>query len=89
MKPFITCKELVDFLGEYVEGALSAAQLAEFHRHLAVCPSCIHYVESYKTTRLLGKAAFCDASRPDEPAPADVPEDLIRAILAARKKPAN
>jgi anti-sigma factor RsiW len=89
MKPFITCKELVDFLGDYAEGELPAPTLAEFHRHLAVCPSCINYVESYKATRLLGKAALCDPKDPGQPAPADVPEDLIRAILAARKKPAN
>jgi len=89
MKPFITCKELFDFLGEYADGSLAPATLEEFHRHLAVCPSCVNYVESYKATRLLGKAALCDPHDPDQPAPAEVPEALIRAILAARKNPAN
>ena len=86
MKPFITCRELLDFLGDYVDAELPAAQLAEFHRHLAVCPSCVNYVETYKATRLLGRAACCD---PRDAPPADVPEPLIAAILAARRKPAK
>jgi anti-sigma factor RsiW len=89
MRPFITCKELVGFLGEYVDGELPPQQHEEFHRHLAVCPSCVNYVESYKTTRLLSKASLCDESDPTRPAPDDVPEPLIRAILEARKKAAN
>lgn len=89
MKPFITCKALVDFLGDYVDAKLPAPQRDEFHRHLAVCPSCVNYVESYKATRLLSKAALCDPSDPTRPAPDDVPEPLIRAILEAQKKAAN
>jgi anti-sigma factor RsiW len=89
MRPYITCKALVEFLGDYVDGALPPPQHEEFHRHLAICPSCVNYVESYKATRLLSKAALCDSSDPTRPAPADVPEPLIRAILEARKKAAN
>ena len=83
MKPFITCKQLQDFLSDYSEGTLPDVQRSEFHRHLAVCPSCVNYVEQYKTTIALGKAAF---DCPDDSPPADVPEELIQAILAARKK---
>ena len=86
MQPFITCRELYDFLADYVDGHLSGPPLQEFHRHLAVCPSCVNYVETYKATRLLGRAACCD---PRDAPPADVPEPLIAAILAARGKPAK
>ena len=88
MKPLITCKEMNDFLMDYVEGALPDSQRTEFHRHLAHCPSCVQYVETYKTTIAAGKAAFCDPNQPDK-LPEAVPESLISAILAARKKPAK
>lgn len=83
MKPCLTCKQLQDFLADYADDSLPAEQRDEFHRHLAICPSCVYYVEQYKTTIALGKAAF---DCPDDAPPADVPEELIQAILAARKK---
>jgi anti-sigma factor RsiW len=89
MKPFLTCRELIDFLGEYFEGGLAPAQRDEFERHLAVCPSCLVYLETYKSTIVLSRAAFADEEcEPDAPQtlPAEVPEALIAAILAARKK---
>ncbi len=88
MKPLITCKEMNDFLVDYIEGALPVAQKAEFHRHLALCPSCVHYVETYKLTIAAGKAAYADPAAFAQ-LPAAVPEELIRAILAARKRPAK
>jgi anti-sigma factor RsiW len=83
MKPYITCRELIDFIADYLEGSLPADALHEFERHLAVCPSCVNYLDSYKTTIEMGKKAMTAA--PGEP-PADVPEDLVRAILAARER---
>ena len=80
---YITCRELIDFLGELLEGALTPAQQHEIDRHLAVCPSCIAYLDSYKKTVALGRAAF---DCPDEAVPPSVPEELVRAILAARKQ---
>ncbi len=86
MDPFITCKELIEFLADYLDGELPAPERREFDRHLAVCPSCVNYLETYKGTIALGRAALCD---PDEAPPKEVPEDLIKAILATRKRPAT
>ena len=86
MDPFLTCKEMLDFLGEYYEDGLPEAQRREFDRHLAICPSCVNYVETYKSTILLSRDALCG---PDDKLPDDVPEPLIAAILAARKKDAQ
>jgi len=80
---YITCQELIDGLDSYVDGSMPAAQRAEVDRHLAVCPDCINYLNNYRKTIALGKAAFSDVTAP---APADVPEGLLKAILAARKK---
>lgn len=78
--PYITCRELLDFLYDYVEGTLPAPTLFEFERHLAVCPSCVNYLASYRHTRTIGRLAH----RPDEDG-ADLPEALVQSILAARR----
>jgi len=81
----ITCKELVDFLMDYVENDLPPEQRAEFERHLAVCPRppCVAYLESYRETIALGRAAM---TSPGPQASEAVPEELVQAILAARAK---
>ena len=84
-KPYMTCKEVIDFIMAYLDAELSPEQRHEFERHLKVCPSCVNYLESYKTTVSMGKAAMQD---PDEPATGTVPEGLIRAIREARLKQA-
>ena len=80
-----TCRELADFLMQYIEDELPAGQRTEFERHLAACPPCLAYLETYKTTIGLGKA-LCES--PTDPLPNDVPERLVQAILAARAKTA-
>jgi anti-sigma factor RsiW len=82
VKDSVTCRELIEFLAEYLDGELSPDARNEFDRHLKVCASCVAYIDSYRQTIQLGKLAFAPT---DEPAP--VPEGLRRAIRAARGKP--
>ncbi|MGH9429471.1 MAG: anti-sigma factor family protein, partial [Terriglobia bacterium] len=79
----ITCREFVEFLADYLAGALPRASLAEFEFHLTDCPDCVLYLKSYEATVWLGKEAFADL---EAPVPAEVPEELIEGILAARSK---
>lgn len=79
----MTCRELVDFLMDYLGGELAEAQRLEFERHLTACPWCVAYVKSYQETIRIGKAAL---QRSDDSVPADVPDELVKAILAARKR---
>jgi anti-sigma factor RsiW len=58
------------------------ARRAEFDKHLDECPWCVAYLDSYRKTILLGKAAFADSE--DAPPPPDALEELIEAILHAR-----
>jgi anti-sigma factor RsiW len=78
-EPYITCQELIDFIDGYRDSALTAKQRTEFERHLAVCPSCVAYLKTYEQTIVLAHASAGHAL------PADIPESLVRAILAARK----
>ncbi len=79
---WVTCRELVEFLDDYLAGVLPEAKRDEFNFHLASCPACVSYMQSYLEAARTGKAALAVS---DEPA-ADVPEDLVQAILAARNK---
>ena len=79
----MTCRELVEFLTEYLSGALPPDQRAAFDAHLESCPECVAYLKSYQEAVKLGKEAF---RRPDATGPDAVPDELVRAILAARRK---
>ena len=79
-KPYITCQQLIDFIGAYLDQDLPGEERTEFDRHLAVCPSCVAYLSTYRKTITLAQMAGSD------PVPADVPESLIKAILAVRQK---
>jgi anti-sigma factor RsiW len=79
--PYITCRELIEFLHLYLEGELPPERVAEFERHLSACDSCVNYLATYKETIALGKVACREL---DQPVGADVPEELVAGILAAR-----
>jgi anti-sigma factor RsiW len=78
----VTCREFADFLADYLSGELNADVRTQFDRHLSLCPNCQKYLAGYRSTIALGKSAF---SHPDDRVPADVPEELVRAIMAARR----
>lgn len=79
---FITCRELIDFIADYLDDRLDRDQRHDFERHLSVCPSCVNYLDAYKKTIALGKQALAPT---DEPARGVAPEGLIKAIKSARR----
>jgi anti-sigma factor RsiW len=81
MRESLTCKEFVDFLMAYLDDELPEGERATFVGHLEDCPPCKVYLDTYRETVELGRCC----GREDEPVPADVPDALVRAILAARE----
>ena len=79
----MTCREFADFITDYVSGGLPSEQKTAFELHLRLCGNCRKYLTSYEEAMKLGKRAFDDEA--DAAASADVPEELVRAILAARR----
>ena len=79
----MTCREFADFMMDYLSGELSSESRAEFDHHLSVCSNCRRYLASYQETVKLGKRAFEDD---DANVPAQVPDELVKAILAARPR---
>jgi anti-sigma factor RsiW len=78
----LTCRELVELLHDYLVGDLGAERTALVNAHLAACPSCVAYLKTYEAAIRMGRLALLTT---DEPVPADVPEALVRAVLAARR----
>jgi anti-sigma factor RsiW len=74
----VTCKESIEFIADYLEGTLPRPQRDEFEKHVAACPYCTEYLDSYRATIDLAGTLREDALN-------DAPEELVRAILAARK----
>lgn len=51
----LSCRELVELVTAYHEGALAPDERARFEAHLAICPPCVYYVEQLDlTVRALG-----------------------------------
>ena len=81
-RPLLSCRELIEFLAAYLDGELAREARADFDRHLSLCPSCLDYLASYRETVRLGKRAC----QPDAELPAEVPSELVDAILATRPR---
>jgi anti-sigma factor RsiW len=78
----MTCRECDEFLSDYLSGELPVTTREVFESHLSRCRNCVTYMEQYRETIIAGKRA-CEGA--DADAPAEMPEELIQAILAARK----
>jgi len=83
MHGMITCKEFEDFVHDYIDDELPARQRSKFELHMRLCHECRQYLQAYQRTVEVGRAVLSSA---DKPIPDDVPEDLIKAILKARKQ---
>ncbi len=46
----LACRELVEIITNYLEGALSDADRTRFEAHLARCQGCRRYVEQMRAT---------------------------------------
>jgi anti-sigma factor RsiW len=78
----MTCREFVEFLMSYIDGDLDADPRRVFEEHMQLCPPCGVYLDTYRDTIRLGKFA---CKEDESGVPDDVPDELVRAILAARE----
>lgn len=77
----LTCREMLDFLSDYLDGSLPRETASAFEEHLKVCPDCVAYLDNFRATLQATKAAYQSA-----PADAALPENLVQAILSSRTK---
>jgi anti-sigma factor RsiW len=59
----LSCRELVELVTDYLEGALDAADTARFEAHISGCDGCTGYLEQMRETiRLTGTLTLDDVS---------------------------
>jgi len=78
----MNCREFVDFLMTYLDGELDEEPARVFEEHMQLCPPCLTFLDTYRETIRLGRCACREAA----PVLEEAPEELIQAILAARRE---
>jgi anti-sigma factor RsiW len=74
----MTCRELVEVITDYIEGALPAHHRRRFEQHLAECAYCVNYLEQMRATiDTLGELR-------EESIPPGAREELLEAFRAWR-----
>ncbi len=74
----MNCRQVVELMTDYLEGALSAVERARFEDHIAGCDGCRAYLAQLRTARgIVGQLA-------DEPVPAVVERELLEAFRSWR-----
>jgi anti-sigma factor (TIGR02949 family) len=72
----LVCASGVDYLMEYLEGELDPDLRAAIEAHVAGCPRCVAFLESYHATPAILRRATAAAL------PAELGESLLAAIRA-------
>jgi anti-sigma factor RsiW len=71
----MTCRELVELVTDYLEGALSEPERRRFEEHISTCPGCTNYIEQM---RLVIKAGDRLTEQAIDPAARDALIDAFR-----------
>ena len=70
----ISCQEVVELVTDYLDGAMSPADVARFDHHLSLCEGCVFYVDQIRMTiAAVGRIG-------GEDVPPEVREDLVAAF---------
>ena len=60
----VSCREIVELVTDYLEGALPPSEHARFEAQLAECEGCARYVDQMRATVRLSRDAAALAPRP-------------------------
>jgi anti-sigma factor RsiW len=75
----LSCREVVEILGDYLEGAMPPDDRVRLEEHLAGCDGCTAYLEQLRTTiRLSGRLS-------EEAVPSQAMAPLLEAFRAWRR----
>lgn len=83
MHASLTCRQVEEFLMDYLEKRLGLWTTLQFHVHIFMCPNCTKYIQEYKNTIALEKQIF---QNPDEEAIGNVPDDILQAIISVKRQ---
>ena len=83
MHASLTCRQVEEFLMDYLENRLGFWTTLQFRAHIFMCPNCSKYIQEYKNTIALEKKIF---QNPDEEAIGNVPDDILQAIMNVKRQ---
>lgn len=83
MPLMISCRDFEDFIIQYLEDELPWNKRVIFKVHLKACKECRNYLDAYRLSMAATKEALAQEELPV------VPEDLVKAILAATRNDEN
>ena len=70
----VTCKELVELVTDYLDGALPPRDVARFEEHIVTCPPCHTHLEQMRQTiDVVGRI-------PEETLSPDAEQELLEAF---------
>jgi len=74
----MNCRQVVELMTAYLEGALSPSDRARFEEHIAGCDGCTAYLAQLRMTlRVVGRLAH-------EPIPEPIQSELVDAFRSWR-----
>jgi predicted anti-sigma-YlaC factor YlaD len=75
----LSCREVVEILGDYLDGAMAPADRVRLEEHLADCDGCTAYLEQLRVTIRLSGRLSEEAVSPETMGP------LLEAFRAWRR----
>ncbi|MFT5089949.1 MAG: anti-sigma factor (TIGR02949 family) [Candidatus Latescibacterota bacterium] len=61
-----SCQQVIDALGEYLDGDLSPADAQVFEMHMRDCPPCNAFFKTYQKSGDMAREALCEREVPQE-----------------------
>ena len=72
----LKCRDVGNFLHDYVEGSLEPNVSQQLDGHLADCPGCVAFIKTYKDTITVSRDLRCE----------DVPPELKQKLRSFMKQ---
>lgn len=75
----MNCKELIYLLGDYLDGSMEEPLRSELDAHISMCDSCLHFLNTYDTTRIICRQITLD----------EIPEEFrerLRSFVIAKAR---
>ena len=77
----ISCQEVVEFVTDYLEAAMSPEDVERFEYHLSLCDGCVFYVDQIRMTiAAVGRIGEDDV-------PPEIRADLVAAFRDFKRQP--
>ncbi|HEY8643753.1 MAG TPA: zf-HC2 domain-containing protein [Candidatus Dormibacteraeota bacterium] len=70
----MNCRQVVELMTDYLEGALAPADRRRFEAHLSGCDGCTEYLRQLRTSMALARRLG------EEPIPASLEAELLEAF---------